>query len=156
MLEPKLAYPPPPPFTPVTSETEFIGLLRPFIKSKMTEKGLVEDEYIPNKHKSRPKYPPTNKTNTGRKRPLKDSSPNSTGLGAGGLGGESRKTKRKRPLEEILAEKAERAEKKRQKMEEKAQRLAEKEEKRRLREELKEQERMAKQEAKERKVEASC
>ncbi|KAI9268278.1 hypothetical protein BDA99DRAFT_603761 [Phascolomyces articulosus] len=153
--EPTPNYPPPPPFTPVTTEKQLIGLLQPVFQKKLadTTRTLVEDEYIPNRHRIKPRYPPTNKTTTNRKKPLKDSGMNSASAGgAGGAGGENRKTKRKRPPEEIQAIKAERAEKKRQKLEEKAQRTAEKEQRRKLREELKEQGRLAKQEAKEKKV----
>ncbi|KAI9496603.1 hypothetical protein BDB00DRAFT_807985 [Zychaea mexicana] len=152
--EPVLKYPPPPPFSAITSEKQLIGLLQPVFQKKLSEStgSLVEDEYVPNRHRNRPRYPPTNKTMSNRKKPLKDSGINSASSGAAGAGGENRKTKRKRPPEEIMAIKAERAEKKRQKLEEKAQRTAEKEQKRKLREELKEQERLAKQEAKEKKV----
>ncbi|KAI8139598.1 hypothetical protein BJV82DRAFT_626694 [Fennellomyces sp. T-0311] len=152
--EPVLTYPPPPAFTPITSEKQLIGLLQPVFQKKLAEstRGLVEDEYMPGRHRNRPRYPPTNKSTSSRKKPLKDSGMNSASSGGGGSGNESRKTKRKRPPEEIMAIKAERAEKKRQKLEEKAQRTAEKEQKRKLREEQKEQERQAKQEAKEKKV----
>ncbi|CAO3653291.1 unnamed protein product [Mucor hiemalis] len=141
-------YPPPPSFLAVTSEKPIIGLLQPYFSKRLSDpnRPLVEDEYIPNRNKNRPRYPPSNKNSTGKKKPSKESA--GGGLGPGG---ENKKSKRKRPTEEIVAEKAERAEKKRQKMEEKAQRIAEKEQKRKLREELKEQEKQAKIEAKEKK-----
>ncbi|KAI9019481.1 hypothetical protein CLU79DRAFT_234322 [Phycomyces nitens] len=149
--EPLPKYPPPPPFTPITSEKELIGLLQPIFRKKLADSphGLVEDEYLP-RNRNRPRYPPINKNSgIGRKKTAKDGS--SSGGGSGN-GIDNKKSKRKRPLEEIKAEKAERAEKKRQKLEERAQRIAEKEQKRKLREELKEQERQAKLEAKEKKV----
>ncbi|KAL0092816.1 hypothetical protein J3Q64DRAFT_1231691 [Phycomyces blakesleeanus] len=149
--EPLPKYPPPPPFTPLTSEKELIGLLQPIFRKKLadTPHGLVEDEYLP-RNRNRPRYPPINKNSgIGRKKTAKDGS--SSGGGSGN-GADSKKSKRKRPLEEIKAEKAERAEKKRQKLEERAQRMAEKEQKRKLRDEMKEQERQAKLEAKEKKV----
>lgn len=124
-----------------------IGLLQPYFQKRLSDPShpLIEDEYIPNRHKNRPRYPPTNKNSAGgKKKPSKEAQ-------ASGPGGEHKKSKRKRPTEEIVAEKAERAEKKRQKMEEKEKRIAEKEQKRRLREELKEQEKLAKMEAKEKK-----
>ncbi|RCI06534.1 Transcriptional activator spt7 [Rhizopus stolonifer] len=139
--EPQYRFPPPPNFLPIKSEKAFIGLLQPYFAKKLP---LVEDEFIPNRNKNRPRYPPTNKIAAGRKKLAKDSSHSNTGT-------DHKKYKRKRPAEEIVAEKAEKAEKKRQKMEEKAQRIAEKEQKRRLREELKEQEKQAKMEAKEKK-----
>jgi transcriptional activator SPT7 len=142
-------FPPPPNFQPITSEKSVIGLLQPYFAKKLSdpERPLVEDEYIPNRHKNRSRFPPTNKNSTGRKKLSKESS----GAGGSGAGGDHKKHKRKRPTEEIVAEKAEKAEKKRQKMEEKAQRIAEKEQKRRLREEAREQEKQAKIEAKEKK-----
>ena len=141
-------YPPPPIFLPVTSEKSIIGLLQPYFLKRLSDpnKPLVEDEYVPNKNKNRPRYPPTSKNSANKKKLSKESSG-----GGSGAGGDNKKSKRKRPTEEIVAEKAERAEKKRQKMEEKAQRIAEKEHKRRLKEELREQEKQAKMEAKEKK-----
>ncbi|ORY98465.1 hypothetical protein BCR43DRAFT_512654 [Syncephalastrum racemosum] len=147
-------YPPPPAFTPVTSDKALIGLLQPVFQKKLSvEGGMVEDEYILNRHRNRPRWPPTNKTASGRKKPLKDTNTNSNTSQAG-ASGEARKTKRKRPLEEVMAEKAERAEKKRQKQEERQQKMAEKEQKRKMREEQREQERQAKQEAKLKKAQA--
>lgn len=131
-----------------------IGLLQPLFQKKLADAPngrLTEDEYIPNRQRGRPRYPPTNKLLSGRKKPLKDAGSNNALSGAT-AGGDTRKTKRKRPPEEIQAIKEEREKKRRQKMEERAQRAAEKEEKRKLREELKEQERLAKQEAKDKKV----
>ncbi|GAA5801474.1 hypothetical protein HPULCUR_006922 [Helicostylum pulchrum] len=140
-------YTPPSNFLPVTSEKQIIGLLQPYFLKRLSDPAtMLEDEYIPNRNKNRPRYPPTNKTNAGKKKLSKESSG-----GGSGNGNDHKKSKRKRPTEEIVAEKAERAEKKRQKMEEKALRIAEKEKKRKLREELKEQEKLAKIEAKEKK-----
>ncbi|KAI7863084.1 hypothetical protein BDF14DRAFT_1847660 [Spinellus fusiger] len=150
--EPLPKYLPPPPFTPVASEKELIGLLQHVFRKKLNDapRALIEDEYIPSRNRNRSRYPPTNKNSVmGRKKTAKDGS--FSGGGAGN-GGDNKKSKRKRPLEEIKAERAERAEKKRQKLEERAQRMAEKEQKRKIREELKEQERQAKLEAKEKKV----
>ncbi|KAI7882180.1 hypothetical protein K492DRAFT_206338 [Lichtheimia hyalospora FSU 10163] len=154
--EPEFKYPPAPPFTPVTSEKQMIGLLQPLFQKKLADAPngrLTEDEYVPNRQRGRPRYPPTNKLLSGRKKPLKDAGSNNALSGAS-AGGDTRKTKRKRPPEEIQAIKEEREKKRRQKMEERAQRAAEKEEKRKLREELKEQERLAKQEAKDKKAQA--
>ncbi|KAI9315156.1 hypothetical protein BX666DRAFT_1959745 [Dichotomocladium elegans] len=154
--EPAPKYAPPPPFTPITSEKQVIGLLQPVFQKKLAETPsghLTEDEYIPNRHRGRPRYPPTNKVLNGRKKPSRENGPGSS-PGGPGMSGDSRKTKRKRPPEEIQAIKEEREKKRRQKLEEKAMRAAEKEEKRKLREELKEQERLAKQEAKEKKAQA--
>jgi transcriptional activator SPT7 len=147
-IEVSYKYQPPPVFVPVTSEKNIIGLLKPYFAKKLSDpnKPIIEDEYVLSRNKNRPRYPPTNRTNaSGRKRPSKDPSL------AGAAGGDNKKSKRKRPTEEIMAEKAERAEKRRQKLEEKAQRIAEKEQKKKMREELKEQERLAKMEAKEKK-----
>ncbi|KAI8378270.1 hypothetical protein EDC96DRAFT_219367 [Choanephora cucurbitarum] len=138
--EPSFRFTPPPSFVPVTSEKAFVGLLQPYFAQKLP---LIEDEFIPNRNKNRPRYPPTNKVTANRKKLGKD-----LHLGAGA---DHKKYKRKRPAEEIVAEKAEKAEKKRLKMEEKAQRIAEKEQKRRMREELREQEKQARIEAKEKK-----
>ncbi|KAI8364636.1 uncharacterized protein BYT42DRAFT_589889 [Radiomyces spectabilis] len=142
-------YPYPGSFTSVTSENQLIGLLKPFFMEKLaTSSGaLIEDEQIPNRHRNRPRYPPIKKNFSNKKGSSKDA------VGDGGSQGD-KKGKRRRGIEEIQAEKAERAEKRRQKLEERAQRLAEKEEKRRIREEIKEQERLAKLEAKERKQNA--
>ncbi|KAI8980411.1 hypothetical protein BDB01DRAFT_796328 [Pilobolus umbonatus] len=141
-----LKYPPPPSFIPIRSDNGIIGLLRPYFSRRLidSDQPLIEDEYIPNKNKNKSRYPPTNKGNLGKKKTSKES------LGSGSTN-ENKKAKRKRPMEEIVAEKEERAEKKRLKLEEKAQRLAEKEQKRKLREELKEQEKQARIEAKEKK-----
>ncbi|CAO3621827.1 unnamed protein product [Cunninghamella blakesleeana] len=149
--EPKFKYTPRPPFTPVTSNKQVIGLLQPYFEKKLSEAEngrIIEDEFITGRHRHKSRYPPVNVgTNgpggIGRKK---------TGRDGYGSGQSDKKGKRKRPLEEIKAEKAERAEKRRLKMEEKAQKLAEKEQKRKLREEIKEQERLAKQEAKEKKA----
>ncbi|KAI9478715.1 MAG: hypothetical protein EXX96DRAFT_505382 [Benjaminiella poitrasii] len=144
-IDPTYKYPPPPSFPPITTETQIIGLLKPYFTKRLSNPDLplVEDEYMPNKNKNRPRYPPTNKPTVGRKKLTKESS------SATGVGGEHKKHKRKRPIEEIAAERAEKAEKKRLRMEEKAQKIAEKEQKRRLREELREQEKQARIEAKE-------
>lgn len=131
-----------------------IGLLQPLFQKKLADAPngrLTEDEYLPIRQRGRPRYPPTNKLLSGRKKPLKDAGSNNALTGTS-ASGDTRKTKRKRPPEEIQAIKEEREKKRRQKMEERAQRAAEKEEKRKLREELKEQERLAKQEAKDKKV----
>ncbi|KAI8364102.1 hypothetical protein BD560DRAFT_425671 [Blakeslea trispora] len=138
--EPSFRFTPPPNFVPVTTEKVLIGLLQPYFAQKLP---LVEDEFIPNRNKNRPRYPPTNKVAANRKKLGKDIHSSA--------GADHKKYKRKRPAEEIVAEKAEKAEKKRLKMEEKAQRIAEKEQKRRMREELREQEKQAKIEAKEKK-----
>lgn len=138
----------------MTSEKQMIGLLQPLFQKKLADAPngrLTEDEYLPIRQRGRPRYPPTNKLLSGRKKPLKDAGSNNALTGTS-AGGDTRKTKRKRPPEEIQAIKEEREKKRRQKMEERAQRAAEKEEKRKLREELKEQERLAKQEAKDKKV----
>lgn len=153
--EPPPAYPPPPPFTPLRSEKEVIGLLQPYFAKKLSEAPnghLIEDEYNPSKLKLKTRYPPSDRPSSGRKRLLKDTGINGLSTNVTGAGVEVRKTKRKRPLAEIEAERAERAEKKRLKLEEREKKLAEKEQKRKLREEMKEQERLAKLEAKERKV----
>ncbi|CAO3611432.1 unnamed protein product [Cunninghamella echinulata] len=149
--EPKFKYTPRPPFTPITSSKQTIGLLQPYFEKKLTEAEngrLIEDEFITGRHRHKSRHPPVNvSTNgpggNGRKK---------SGRDGYGSGQSDKKGKRKRPLEEIKAEKAERAEKRRLKLEEKAQKLAEKEQKRKLREEMKEQERLAKQEAKEKKA----
>lgn len=149
--EPQYRFPPPPSFVPITSEKTLIGLLQPYFAKKLTEaaastRGLIEDEYIPNRNRNKPRYPPSNKPTQGRKKSNKEAS--GTGSGAGG---EHKKHKRKRPAEEINAEKAEKAERRRLKMEEREKRIAEKEQKRKLKVELKEQEKQARIEAKEKK-----
>ncbi|KAG1627861.1 hypothetical protein G6F45_007342 [Rhizopus arrhizus] len=146
--EKMLKYQPPPNFLPVTSEKDIIGLLHPYFTKRLsdTTTPLIEDEFIPNRNKSKPRYPPTTKNVPGRKKIPKEAS-----AGGPGARGDIRKYKKKRPAEEINAEKAEKAEKKRLRMEEKAQKIAEKEQRRRLKEELKEQEKQAKIEAKEKK-----
>ncbi|KAG0172229.1 Transcriptional activator spt7 [Apophysomyces sp. BC1034] len=149
--EPLFKYPPPPAFTPISSERDVIGLLRPLFRKKLSEatQGLFEDEYLPNRYRNRPRYPPTNKNSAvGRRRAGRDGN---TSGGSGGAGGE-KKSKRKRPLEEIKAEKEERDLKRRQKIEERAQKQAEKDRKKELREKQKQQERQAKIEAKEKKA----
>lgn len=129
-----------------------IGLLQPYFDKKFSEteeNRLVEDEFSQTRSNRRPRHPPVHlglcAPGGGRKKLGKDG----YGTGSG-----DKKGKRKRPTEEIKAEKAERAEKRRLKMEEKKQKVAEKEQKRKLREEIKEQERLAKQEAKEKKAQA--
>jgi transcriptional activator SPT7 len=150
LLEPLFKYQPRPPFTPLTSSKQIIGLLQPYFDKKFSEteeNRLVEDEFSQTRSSRRPRHPPVHlglcAPGGGRKKLGKDG----YGPGSG-----DKKGKRKRPTEEIKAEKAERAEKRRLKMEEKKQKVAEKEQKRKLREELKEQERLAKQEAKEKKA----
>ncbi|KAJ2964384.1 hypothetical protein NQZ79_g717 [Umbelopsis isabellina] len=113
--EPVLEFPPPPAF------------LR-------TEGNLVEDEYQTTR-RSKPRYPPILSKAGGlnRKRPLKDAN------------GELKKAKKKKPMEIIQAE---RAEKRKLKQEARAQKVAEREQKKKMREELKERDRLAKLEAK--------
>ncbi|KAF7724387.1 Transcriptional activator spt7 [Apophysomyces ossiformis] len=150
-VEPLYKYPPPAAFTPIGSERDVIGLLRPFFRKKLGEspQGLVEDEYLPNRYRNRPRYPPANKTSAaGRRRTGRDGAAS----GSSGLPGSEKKSKRKRPLEEIKAEKEERDLKRRQKIEERAQKQAEKDRKKELREKQKQQERQAKMEAKEKKA----
>ncbi|KAI8066805.1 hypothetical protein BC940DRAFT_257389 [Gongronella butleri] len=140
--EPQYKYPPRPPFTPVTSSKQVIGLLQPYFEQKLAdaEERLVEDEFNTNIRYRRPRYPPLQQsTSSSSRKKQKD------------YAASDKKAKRKRPTEEILAE---RAEKRRLKMEEKEKKLAEREQKRRLREEMKDKERQAKLEAKERKAQA--
>ncbi|CEG71789.1 hypothetical protein RMATCC62417_07459 [Rhizopus microsporus] len=146
--EQKIKYHPPPSFEPVTSEKPIIGLLQPYFSKRLADStgSVIEDEFLPNRNKSKPRYPPTTKNVPGRKKMPKEA----TAGGAGGKG-DIRKYKKKRPVEEINAEKAEKAEKKRLRMEERAQRIAEKEQRRKMKEELKEQEKLARMEAKEKK-----
>ncbi|CAO3694480.1 unnamed protein product [Umbelopsis ramanniana] len=138
--EPVLEHPPPPPFVRIRSTDGIIKLLQPYFKEKLekSEGNLVEDEYQ-TVRRTRPRYPPiSSKAGAlNRKRPLKDSN------------GENKKTKKKKPMEILQAE---RAEKKKQKEEAKAQKVAEREQKKKMKEELKERDRLAKLEAKREKV----
>ncbi|KAI9264766.1 hypothetical protein BY458DRAFT_513918 [Sporodiniella umbellata] len=146
--EPDLKHQPPPKFLQITSGQNIIGLLQSYFEKRLGDSAnpLIEDEFIPNRNKSKPRYPPTTKNVPGRKKIPKEAS-----TGGSGSRGDIRKYKKKRPTEEINAEKAEKAEKKRLRMEEKAHRMAEKEQRKKLKEELKEQEKQAKIEAKEKK-----
>lgn len=138
--EPVLEHPPPPPFLRIRSTDGIIKLLQPYFKEKLekSEGNLVEDEYQ-TVRRTRPRYPPiSSKAGAlNRKRPLKDAN------------GENKKTKKKKPMEILQAE---RAEKKKQKEEAKAQKVAEREQKKKMKEELKERDRQAKLEAKREKV----
>ncbi|ORX60257.1 hypothetical protein DM01DRAFT_1380641 [Hesseltinella vesiculosa] len=137
--EPQYKYTPRPPFTPVTSTKQVIGLLHPYFEKKLSEDDrLVEDEFNAMIGYRRTRYPPLHQSSTGGNRKKQKDYSSSSG---------DKKGKRKRVTEEVLAE---RAEKRRLKLEEKAQKIAEREQKRRMREE----ERLAKQEAKERKAQA--
>jgi transcriptional activator SPT7 len=139
-LEPKLDHPPPPPFVRIRNTDGIIKLLQPYFKEKLekSDGNLVEDEYLPVR-RSRPRYPPilTKVSAVTRKRPLKDTN------------GDLKKSKKKKPMEIIQAE---RAEKKKAKQEARAQKVAEREQKKKLREELKERDRQAKLDAKREKV----
>ncbi|RUS22446.1 LOW QUALITY PROTEIN: hypothetical protein BC937DRAFT_89120 [Endogone sp. FLAS-F59071] len=141
--EKPLQYPPPPQFTPITDADSQIGLLRPSFAKKLEETNgnLVEDEFMVNKFRSRPRLPPSGKLNpTGRKRPIKEDL------------NELKKKKRKKAMEQLQAE---RAEKKKQKAEAKAAKVAEKEQKKRQKEEIKEKERLMKLEARKEKAAAN-
>jgi transcriptional activator SPT7 len=137
--EPVLEHPPPPPFVRIRSTDGIIKLLQPYFVEKLekSEGNLGEDEYQ-TARRTRPRYPPiSSKAGAlNRKRPLKDN-------------GENKKTKKKKPMEILQAE---RAEKKKLKEEAKAQKVAEREQKKKLKEELKERDRLAKLEAKREKV----
>lgn len=115
-------------------------MLQPYFNEKLekSEGNLIEDEYL-TARRTRPRYPPTSsKAGTmNRKRPLKDAN------------GEIKKAKKKKPMEIIQAE---RAEKRKAKQEARAQKVAEREQKKKMKEELKERERLAKLEAKREKV----
>ncbi|RUS30725.1 hypothetical protein BC938DRAFT_479038 [Jimgerdemannia flammicorona] len=141
--EKPLQYPPPPQFAPITDADSQIGLLRTFFAKKLEEANgnLVEDEFMVNKYRNRPRLPPSGKLNpTGRKRPIKEDL------------NELKKKKRKKDMERLQAE---RAEKKKQKAELKAAKVAEKEQKKKQKEEIKEKERLMKLEAKKEKAAAA-
>jgi transcriptional activator SPT7 len=140
VIEPEFQHQPPPPFIRIRSTDGIIGLLHPYFKEKLErlEGNLVEDEYQTSR-RNKSRYPPISSKPgpLSRKRPLKDAN------------GELKKVKKKKPMEIIQAE---RAEKRKLKQEARAQKVAEREQKKKLKEELKERDRLAKLEAKREKV----
>ncbi|CEG77043.1 hypothetical protein RMATCC62417_11856 [Rhizopus microsporus] len=72
--EQKIKYHPPPSFQPVASEKHIIGLLQPYFSKRLADStgSVVEDEFLPNRNKSKPRYPPTTKNVPGRKKMPKE------------------------------------------------------------------------------------